>query len=206
MPHVENWINNNYELFQTKGAYNILKHNHPDEWEDIKKILHEFRLYNSDFTGPGGSLSLVTRRLSYPFKSLNWVEEISGKSTYTIEMLHKAGTKKETIIHTNSSTGSTHKIDFYKNNVGLEIQWNSKDGVYSRDFAAFNMLYQAEAVDVAIFITRSSSLKRLFSSLSLDKFGESSTHTDKLKSSLAGSIISCPILVFGITDNLYEHM
>jgi hypothetical protein len=48
------FIRQNYELHEWKHSCAILKEDFPEEWKDIISVLHEFRLYKSWITNPGG--------------------------------------------------------------------------------------------------------------------------------------------------------
>ncbi len=100
----------------------------------------------------------------------------------------------------------THKIDCYKNKVALEIEWNNKDPFYDRDLNNFRLLFDLRAISVGVIITRSDELQDIFNELGRgDSYGASTTHIGKLLPRIeGGSGAGCPILVFGMTKNLYE--
>ena len=108
-----------------------------------------------------------------------------------------------------------HRIDFVKGRVALDLEWNSKDQTYDRDLYAFSAFYDAGAIDVAVIITRGSSLDNAFfrslgKVLEKDgtegkgqvykKYGASTTWMGKLLYRLdAGRNGGCPVLAIGIT-------
>ena len=102
----------------------------------------------------------------------------------------------------------THKIDCLKSRVGLEIEWNSKDQTFVRDLNTFRVLFDLQVLDVGVIITRCDHLQEVFDSLGADigkKYGPSTTHMQKLLPRLvSGGGGGCPVLVFGITQNLYD--
>jgi hypothetical protein len=103
----------------------------------------------------------------------------------------------------------THKIDCFKNRIGLEIEWNSKDQTYVRDLNTFRILFDMQICDVGIIVTRCDHLQEeVFDPLGAEigkKYGPSTTHIGKLLPRLrAGGGGGCPVLVFGITRNLYD--
>lgn len=99
----------------------------------------------------------------------------------------------------------THKIDCYKNRIALEIEWNNKDPFYDRDLNNFRLLFDLRAISVGIIITRCDNLQDIFNDLGRGQsFGASTTHMSKLLPRIEGGGGSgCPILVFGISKNLY---
>lgn len=101
---------------------------------------------------------------------------------------------------------STHKIDCFKNRIGLEIEWNSKDQTFVRDLNNFRILFDLQILDVGIIVTRADELQRIFDSLGIgSKYGASTTHVGKLLPRLfANGGGGCPVLVFAITPQLYD--
>lgn len=112
----------------------------------------------------------------------------------------------------------THKIDYVKGRVALDIEWNSKDQTFDRDLYAFRTFFEYNKISVGILVTRSNELDPWFVELGSvvdaygvkrdikDKYGASTTHMGKLIPRLeAGRNGGCPILVFGITPRLIEE-
>jgi hypothetical protein len=99
----------------------------------------------------------------------------------------------------------THKVDCFKNGVGLEIEWNNKDPFYDRDLNNFRLLFDLRTVHVGVIVTRADELQDIFDQLGRgSSYGASTTHMSKLLPRLeGGSGGGCPILVFGITKQLY---
>jgi Restriction endonuclease BglII len=59
----------------------------------------------------------------------------------------------------------THKVDCFKECVGLEIEWNNKDPFFDRDLNNFRLLFELRVIDVGVIITRASHLQAIFKSL-----------------------------------------
>jgi len=114
--------------------------------------------------------------------------------------------KTEIVVDEERMESPTHKIDCYKNKVALEIEWNNKDPFYDRDLNNFRLLFDLRAISVGVIITRSDELQDIFNELGRgDSYGASTTHIGKLLPRIeGGSGAGCPILVFGMTKNLYE--
>jgi hypothetical protein len=99
-----------------------------------------------------------------------------------------------------------HKVDFVKNRVAFDMEWNSKDQTFDRDLYAFRAFYDCSLISAGVLLTRSASLNEVFTSLGKKvsgKYGASTTWMGKLLFRLnAGRNGGCPVLVFGITPKL----
>jgi hypothetical protein len=101
----------------------------------------------------------------------------------------------------------THEVDCVKNRVALEIEWSNKDPFFDRDLNNFRLLFDLRAISVGVIITKSNGLSEIFKSLGKgvwEKYGWSTTWIRKLLPRIeGGGGGGCPILVFGITKDLY---
>lgn len=189
-PRIPKWLLTNYEVKEWRHASAILSSDYPQEWRDIIEVLSEFRLHKAEVVQPGGSKSLIAGRFDGALIKRGW-EEKSFKTKIVID---------ETTLDS-----PTHKVDCFKNKVGLEIEWNNKDPFFDRDLNNFRLLFDLRALSVGVIITRSDKLQAIFNSLGRgSSYGNSTTHMSKLLPRLeGGSGGGCPVLVFGITPKLY---
>ena len=106
-----------------------------------------------------------------------------------------------------------HKIDFIKNRVAFDLEWNSKDQTFDRDLYAARAFYECGIVSAGVLLTRSALLAPLFAEIQprvdikdfKSKFGASTTWMGKLKYRLdAGRGGGCPILALGIKPALVD--
>lgn len=104
-------------------------------------------------------------------------------------------------------TSDTHKIDYVKNKIAFDLEWNSKDQIFDRDLYAFRAFFDYQRISLGILVTRSQELDSYFKRLGLlQKYGASTTHMRKLLPRLkAGRSGGCPVLVFGITTRLVRE-
>jgi hypothetical protein len=179
-----------YEIYEWRNAVGILETACPQEWAEIKRALLDFRLYRREIETPGGSRSSIVERLEAPLKNSGWVEKIFDTSIVVDGLIRKS---------------PTHAIDCFKGRVALEVEWNNKDPFYDRDLNNFRLLFDLRVIDVGVIITRSTHLQKIFTKLGRGtSFGNSTTHMGKLLPRLeGGSGGGCPIIAFGITDQLY---
>jgi hypothetical protein len=180
----------NYEVREWRHAVAILSADFPEEWADITRVLTEFRLYRSEIVKPGGRKSGVSTRIDDGLTRLGWAEQCF---------------ETKIVVDDTVLESPTHKVDCYKNGVGLEIEWNNKDPFYDRDLNNFRLLFDLRTVHVGVIVTRSDELQAIFDQLGRgDSYGASTTHMSKLLPRLeGGSGGGCPILVLGITQKLY---
>jgi hypothetical protein len=185
-------IRDNYETHEWKHACAILHNDFPEEWEDVINLLDQFRLCNSWLTVGGGRKSKVAEAIDHFLYDRLWHEKEFATSVKVDE-------------HVMDSP--THKVDCYKNRIALEIEWNNKDPFFDRDLNNFRLLFDLRAISVGIIITRCDHLQEIFDSLGRgSSYGSSTTHMSKLLPRIeGGSGGGCPILVFGITRELYAE-
>ncbi len=185
-------IHERYEVREWRNATGILATAHRPEFDDIIAAPRSFCFYRSEVLQGGGRKSGIASRFDGFLSSRGWVEK-----------------KFETGVIVDGSTWAspTHKVDCFRQGVGLEIEWNNKDPFFDRDLNNFRLLFDLRVLDVGIILTRSSHLQTIFKSLGkkvADKYGASTTHMDKLLPRLeGGGGGGCPILAFGITQHLY---
>ncbi|MFH0820802.1 MAG: BglII/BstYI family type II restriction endonuclease [Candidatus Peregrinibacteria bacterium] len=185
-------IRKKYEVHEWKHACAILKNDFPDEWADIIELLSNFKLCKSWITKGGGRKSKVSEAIDQFLYDKGWVEKEFKTSVKVDE---------------NTMDSPTHKVDCYKNQVALEIEWNNKDPFFDRDLNNFRLLFDLRAISVGVIITRCDHLQAVFNKLRRgDSYGASTTHMSKLLPRIeGGGGAGCPILVFGITDKLYNE-
>lgn len=179
-----------YQVLDWNHAIAILAADFPQEFQEILQVLRNFRLMREDILVQGGRKSPISGKLDTAFYRLGWSE-------------------KEFSIHNNIDGVEvyipTHKIDCYKNRIGIEVEWNNKDPFYDRDLNNFRLLFELNAVSVGVIITRCDELQQIFTNLGKGaSYGASTTHWSKLKPRIEGrGAGGCPILAFGISERLY---
>lgn len=184
-------VRNKYDTFEWKHAAAILAQDFPEEWQEIIAVLRSFTLKKSWILEPGGRKSKVSEAIDSYLYSRGWEEK-------------KFSTK--VVVDETAMITPTHKIDCYKNKIALEIEWNNKDPFYDRDLNNFRLLFDLRAISVGVIITRTDGLQKIFDELGRGpSYGNSTTHIGKLLPRIdGGGGGGCPVLVFGITQKLYE--
>lgn len=184
------FVGTNYEVHEWRHAGAILRHDFPDEWQDVVDVLQAFRLKKTWIVNPGGRKSRVSAFIDEFLYQRNWEEK-------------QFATK--VVVDDESRDTPTHKVDCFRNRVALEIEWNNKDPFFDRDLNNFRLLFDLGVVSVGIIITRCDDLQDIFDSLGRgSSYGSSTTHISKLLPRIeGGGGAGCPILVFGISKTLY---
>ena len=184
-------IQQKYDVFEWNHAIAILKTDFPDEWSDIVQVLDSYTLKKSEILQAGGRKSPIAGYLDDFLYQRGWEEK---KFNITINVDED---ERET---------PTHKIDCYKNRIGVEIEWNNKDPFYDRDLNNFRLLFELKTISVGVIITRSTKLQQIFNDLGKgSSYGSSTTHMSKLVPRiLGGGGGGCPILVFAISPACYD--
>jgi hypothetical protein len=184
------FITENYEVHEWRHASAILVTDYPHELAEIVTVLKKFRVHRSEINVGGGSKSKVAGRIDAGLADLGWKEK-----------------KFETKIVVDSVVrdSPTHKVDCFKNKIGLEIEWNNKDPFFDRDLNNFRLLFDLDALSVGVIVTRCDDLQDIFDSLGRgSSYGNSTTHMSKLLPRLnGGGGGGCPVLVLGISKRLY---
>lgn len=184
-----------YETHDYKHAAVILAKEFPIEFNEVCQALRTFRFTQLDVTTKGGNESLIPKKYSAILRPMGWKES---------QLNAKHVIDENTVI-----SHDTHKIDYLKGRVALDLEWNSKDQTYDRDLYAFRTFFDYDKISVGVLVTRGVEMVEYFRGLGKEimmKYGASTTHMGKLLPRLsAGRNGGCPVLVFGITPRLLER-
>lgn len=189
-PLIPQFVRDHYELVDWKHATAILATDYPKEWQDLIELLSHFRLRRSMIVQPGGRKSPISDFMDSFLYARGWAER-----QFDIK-IDVDGIAMET---------PTHRIDCFKNGIGVEIEWNNKDPFFDRDLNNFRLLFELRTINVGVIITRADELQEIFVALEKgSSYGASTTHMSKLLPRIeGGGAGGCPVLVFGITRHLY---
>ena len=188
-------LRDKYEIHEWRSASAILMGDFPAQWKDIADVLSRFRLLKSQVVVGGGSKTKIAGWIDEALTRKGWREKHFSTSINVDDRVYAS---------------PTHKVDCFKNGVGLEIEWNNKDPFFDRDLNNFRLLFDLRALAVGVIVTRCDELETIFKDLvkrglkPSSSYGESTTHMGKLLPRLdGGGGGGCPVLVFGIKPGLY---
>jgi hypothetical protein len=170
-------IREKYHIEERGHASAILATDFPNEFRDIMDCLRRFILRKSEILTPGGGKSPISVAIDGFLRARGWQEK-SFDIKITVD-------GKPVPI-------PTHSIDDFKNEVGLEVEWNNKTEFYDRDLNNFRLLKELRVLSVGVMITRMSELQALFNRLGKGKsYGASTTHWNKLIPKVDGGGARC---------------
>jgi Restriction endonuclease BglII len=180
-----------YRIDEREHAAVILKYDFPNEFQDIVDCLDAFSLKKSAVMTPGGGRSPIPAELDGFLAARGWREK-------------KFDTK--IVVDGQEIPSPTHKIDNFKNRIGVEVEWNNKTEFYDRDLNNFRLLRQLHVLSVGVMITRTSELQVIFDGLGKGQsYGSSTTHWDKLIPKVdGGGAGGCPLLLIGINTECFD--
>lgn len=183
-------IHQKFEIAERHHAASILNSDFPQEWTDLMAMLSGFTLRRSQIMQPGGRKSPISLAINGFFYGRGWAEH-----DFQIQV------RADNVI----TLAPTHQVDYYRNRIAIETEWNNKDPFYDRDLTTFRLLFELNVLSVGVIITRSSDLQTIFNDLGRgSSFGQSTTHMGKLIPKLTnGASGGCPVLAFGIRPCTY---
>ena len=206
-----------FEMFDYGHAQQILENAFPEEWEEILRAIYGVRITQRDILQAGGNETPIPKKFDAFLYPAGWREiRISGDlhvKHFPRQTAQRRGRFanepfEETVIE---GWIDGHNIDFLKNKVAFDLEWNSKDQTFDRDILAMKTYFDCGIIDVGVIVTRSEKLNAVFKDLGcMAKYGASTTWLGKLLPRLDSRRQGgCPILAIGIKPAVvegYEHL
>jgi hypothetical protein len=194
-----------YEVHNINHAAEILSQAYPQEFTEITSALDNFWISKSDIVAGGGSESLIPKKLSANLHPAGW-EEVKISGDLLVRLKRRNSPVEEELVIEDFIDG--HNIDYVKNRVAVDMEWNSKDQTFDRDLYAFRTFYECNIISCGIIITRSEELNPVFKELGImQKYGASTTWMGKLLPRInSGRHGGCPLLIVGITPAAFDDL
>lgn len=204
--------------FQNYGhALEILNEAFPTEWEEIQRCLEKLTISVNDIQAAGGNETAIPKKFDDVLYPLGWREiRITGDLLVKLYLRreNQRGHFSEEAFDEKVIEGyiDGHNIDFVKDKVAFDLEWNSKDQTFDRDLLAMRTYFDCGLIEVGIIVTRSRELNDIFKEIRdskgkplISKYGASTTWMGKLEYRLKSRRNGgCPILAIGIKKSCIE--
>lgn len=212
MDLISNMLKEKFEFYNYGHALEILSDAFSDEWREIQECLAKLNISISDIKTDGGNESPIPKKFDDVLYPLGWREiKITGDllvKLYPRKNAQRRGAFSDEPFEEKTINGyiDGHNIDFIKNKVAFDLEWNSKDQTFDRDLLAMRTYFDCGIIDVGIIVTRSKELNDVFADLgNKAKYGASTTWMGKLIPRLDSRRNGgCPILAIGIKKSCIE--
>jgi hypothetical protein len=184
-------LRDKFHIEERVHACAVLKSDFPNEWKDVLDCLDGFTLKRSEVIAKGGNKTEIAKGIDHFLNSRGW-EEKQFDTRVVVD-----GVPKD---------APTHKIDNFRNRVGVEVEWNNKDPFFDRDLNNFRLLHQLDVLSVGVIITRMWELQKEFKKLEKgSSYGMNTTHFGKLLPKVnGGGAGGCPLLLIGMGFACYD--
>lgn len=210
--YVDNDLLSRFEFYNYAHALEILHDAFPIEWAELQECFRKLELTLADIKKSGGNESPIPKKFDDILYPYGWREiRISGDlivKKYPRQTAQRRGrfADKPYEVETIEGYIDGHNIDFLKNRVAFDLEWNSKDQTFDRDLLAMRTYFDCGLIDVGVIVTRAENLNDIFKTEKDDneqplikKYGASTTWIGKLLYRLDSRRNGgCPILAVAI--------
>lgn len=219
---LENYIDedilNKFEFYNYGHALEILYDAFYEEWKELQDCFRKLSLTVEDIKKSGGNESPIPKKFDEVLYPYGWREiRISGDlivKKYPRQTVQRRGRFADEPYEIETIEGyiDGHNIDFIKNRVAFDLEWNSKDQTFDRDLLAMRTYFDCGLIDVGVIVTRAEELNEVFKKEKdgngqplIKKYGASTTWMGKLIYRLDSRRNGgCPVLAVGIRKECIE--
>lgn len=216
--YIDSELLERFEFSNYGHALEILNDAFPEEWKELQTCLRQIRLSLDDIKKAGGNESPIPKKFDEVLYPFGWREiRISGDlivKKYPRKKAQRRGQFADKPSEEEMIEGyiDGHNIDYLKNRVAFDLEWNSKDQTFDRDLLAMRTYFDCGLIDVGVIVTRSKELDEVFkremdenNQTLIRKYGASTTWIGKLTYRLDSRRNGgCPILAVGIRKECIE--
>lgn len=200
-----------FEFYNYNHALEIITQAFPDEWHEIEECLRKLNISKADLQEAGGNETNIPKKFDDVLYPYGW-REIRISGDMHIKFYPRKAEQRGRFSnipyeeHVIENYIDGHNIDFIKNRVAFDLEWNSKDQTFDRDLLAMRTYYDCDIISAGIIITRAEELNEVFKSVMdndgkpiMRKYGASTTWMGKLIPRLESRRNGgCPVLAVGI--------
>lgn len=221
--HISDYIDvallDKFEFYNYNHALEIITQAFHDEWNEIVDCLRKLNITTDDLREAGGNETKIPKKFDDVLYPYGW-REIRISGDLHIKFYPRQAEQRGRFSsvpfeeRVTESYIDGHNIDFLKNRVAFDLEWNSKDQTFDRDLLAMRTYYDCDIISAGIIVTRSQELNDVLKTVFdfdkhsgtwkpiMRKYGASTTGMGKvlyrLESRRNGG---CPILAVGIKKN-----
>lgn len=216
--YIRDGLSDKFEFQNYGHALEILSEAFPAEWNELQDCLAQFSISRNELREAGGNETAIPGKFDNVLYPLGW-REVRITGDLLVKMYPRRANQRgrfadeptdQKIIH---GYIDGHNIDFVKNRVAFDLEWNSKDQTFDRDLLAMRTYFDCGLIDVGVIVTRSRELNEIFREMLDDrgrplfaKYGASTTWMGKLEYRLHSRRNGgCPVLAIGIRKNCIER-
>lgn len=212
-PYIPDDLLERYDFYNYNHALEIMGQAFPEEWIEILDCLSKLSITIDDLRQSGGNETNIPKKFDDVLYPYGWKEiQISGD--LHIEFFPRRSSARGKFAKTPTNEKviegyiDGHNIDFLKNRIALDLEWNSKDQTFDRDLLAFRTYFDCDVISAGVIITRSKELNDIFRTILdsnnqsiLRKYGASTTWIGKLIPRLESRRNGgCPVLAIAIKN------
>lgn len=211
-------IREKFEFYNYGHALEILTQSFPEQWAELQDCFRKLQLTADDIRKAGGNESPIPKKFDDVLYPYGWREiRISGDlivKKYPRQTAQRRGRFADEPFEVETIEGyiDGHNIDFLRDKVAFDLEWNSKDQTFDRDLLAMRTYFDCGLIDVGVIVTRSEELNDVFKVVTdenglplMRKYGASTTWMGKLLYRLESRRNGgCPILAVGIKKECIE--
>lgn len=211
-------LRDKFEFFNYNHALEIITQAFPEEWAELIECLQKFSITIEDLQQAGGNETNIPKKIDSILYPHGW-REIRISGDLLIKFYPRQADQRgrfssdpfeqKTIVQYIDG----HNIDFLKNRLAIDLEWNSKDQTFDRDLLAMRTYYDCGIISAGVIITRSKELDDVFKIICdssgkpiIRKYGASTTWIGKLLYRLDSRRNGgCPILAIGIKKSCISN-
>lgn len=207
-----------FDFYNYGHALEILTQSFPEQWAELQDCFRRLQLTIDDISKAGGNESPIPKKFDDVLYPYGWREiRISGDlivKKYPRQTTQRRGRFADEPYEVETIEGyiDGHNIDFLRDSVAFDLEWNSKDQTFDRDLLAMRTYFDCGLIDVGVIVTRSEELNDVFRVVTdenglplMRKYGASTTWMGKLLYRLESRRNGgCPILAVGIKKECIE--
>jgi len=209
--HIEDDLLEKFDFYNYNNAVEVLAYAYPNQWWELCDCLRKLSISIDDLKEAGGNETNIPKKFDDVLYPYGW-REIRMTGDLHLKFYPRRASQRgrfenepyeERIIE---GYIDGHNIDFIKDGVAFDLEWNSKDQTFDRDIMAMRSFYECGIIGAGVIVTRSEELNDVFK-VTIDetgkpimrKYGASTTWIGKLTPRLDSRRNGgCPILAIAI--------